>query len=156
MKLQVQPLNLFILFHYLLIDVRRLQQRLVLLWWKNFESLHSFRESYITIFQHHPTTTHIPIESLKTCATILCLGATINTTSSYLNMAVWHSSVHSVRYDLLFAILCHRQSIFKRSINVVDLEWLCLHLFCPANWPLIVFLQFHNASCRDWSPHRRR
>ena len=60
MKLQVQPLNLFILFHYLLIDVRRLQQRLVLLWWKNFESLHSFRESYITNSQHHPTTTHKP------------------------------------------------------------------------------------------------
>jgi hypothetical protein len=57
------------------------------------------------------------------------MGVTINTTSTYVNMA----SVHSVRYDLLFAILCHRQSIFKRSINIVDLEWLCLHLFCPAN-----------------------
>ena len=33
-------------------------------------------------------TTHIPIESLKTCATILCLGMTINTTSSYVNTAV--------------------------------------------------------------------
>ena len=79
---------------------------------------------------------------------------TINTTSSYLNMAVWHSSVHSVRYDLLFAILCHRQSIFKRSINVVDLEWLRLHLFCPANWPLIAFSQLHSTSCRSGSPYR--
>ena len=67
-----------------------------------------------------PSPTHIPIESFKTCATILCLGVTINTTSSYLNMAVWHFSVHSVRYDLLFAILCHRQSTFKRRIDVVE------------------------------------
>ena len=79
---------------------------------------------------------------------------TINTTSSYLNMAVWHSSVHSVRYDLLFSILCHRQSIFKRSINVVDLEWLRLHLFCPANWPLIAFSQLHSTSYRSGSPYR--
>ena len=34
------------------------------------------------------TTTHIPIESLKTCATILCLGVTINTTLSYVNTDV--------------------------------------------------------------------
>ena len=101
-----------------------------------------------------PSPTHIPIQSLKTCATILCLGVTINTTSSYVNMAVWHFSVHSVRYDLLFAILCHRQSIFKRSINVVDLEWLRLHLFCPANWPLIAFLQLHSTSYRSGSPYR--
>ena len=37
--------------------------------------------------QYH-TITHIPIESLRTCATILCLGVTINTTSSYVNTAV--------------------------------------------------------------------
>ena len=48
----------------------------------------SFRESFVTISQQYPTTTHIPIESLKTCATILCLGVTINTTSSYVNTAV--------------------------------------------------------------------
>ena len=35
-----------------------------------------------------PSPTHIPIESLRTCATILCLGVTINTTSSYVNTAV--------------------------------------------------------------------
>ena len=29
------------------------------------------------------TTTNIPIESLRTCVTILCLGVTINTTSSH-------------------------------------------------------------------------
>ena len=94
-----------------------------------------------------PSPTHIPIESFETCATILCLSVTINTTSSHVNTAVRELSVHSVRYDLLFAILCHRQSTFKQSINVVDLEWLCLHLFCPANWPFIAFLQFHSACC---------
>ena len=47
-----------------------------------------FRESFVTISQQYPTTTHIPIESLRTCATILCLGVTINTTSSYVNTAV--------------------------------------------------------------------
>ena len=36
-----------------------------------------FRESFVTISQQYPTTTHIPIESLRTCATILCLGVTI-------------------------------------------------------------------------------
>ena len=114
----------------------------------------SLRESFVTIIQQHPTTTHIPIESFKTCATILCLGVIIDTTSTYVNTAVWHFSVHSVRYDLLFAILCHRQSIFKRSINIVDLEWLRLHLFCPANWPFTAFLQFHRANWRSRS-HRR-
>ena len=54
-------------------------------------------------------------------------------------MAVWHFSVHSLRFDVAFALLCHRQSTWKLSINVVDLEWLCLHLFCPAKWPLIAF-----------------
>jgi hypothetical protein len=34
------------------------------------------------------TTTHIPIESLITCVTTLCLGVTSNTTSTYVNMAV--------------------------------------------------------------------
>ena len=96
------------------------------------------------------TTTHMPTESLKTCVITLCLGVTINTTSSYVNTAVWHFSVHSLRYDLAFAILCHHQSTLKRSINVVDLEWLCLHLFCPANWPLIAFLQFHSAQLNLW------
>ena len=83
---------------------------------------------------------------VKSMSITLRLIVTINTTSSYLNMAVWHSSVHSVRYDFAFALLCHRQSTWKRSINVVDLEWLCLHLFCPANWPLIAFfvVQYSN------------
>ena len=83
---------------------------------------------------------------MKTCATIFCLGVTINTTSLYVNTAAWHFSVRPVCYDVAFALLCHRQSIFKRSINVVDLEWLCLHLFCPANWPLIAFFvaQYRN------------
>ena len=34
------------------------------------------------------TTTHMPTESLKTCVITLCLGVTINTTSTYVNMAV--------------------------------------------------------------------
>ena len=109
--------------------IQMLNQRLVLLRRRNFTSLHSVRESFVTISQQYPTTTHIPIESFKTCVTTLCLGVIINTTSTYGNMAIWYFSVHSVRYDLFFAILCHRQSTFKRSINVADLEWLCLHLF---------------------------
>ena len=136
--------------HFLIRNIESIQmlnQRLAFLRRRYFAQLNSVIESFVTISQQYPTTTHIPIESLRTCATILCLGVTINTTSSYVNTAVWHFSVHSVYYDLLFAILCHRQSTFKRSINVVDLEWLCLHLFCPANWPLIVFLQFHSACC---------
>ena len=88
----------------------------------------SFWESFVTIIQQHPTTTHIPIESFKTCATILCLGVTINTTSSCVNMAVWNSSVHPVRYDLASAILFYYLSTLKRRINVVDVEWLCLRI----------------------------
>ena len=114
----------------------------------------SFWESFVTISQQYPTTTHIPIESLKTCATILCLGVTINTTSSYVNMAVWHFSVYSVRYDLFFAILYHDQSTLKGRISVVDPEWLWLRMFCPADWPFIAFLQFHRANWHSRS-HRR-
>ena len=68
--------------------IQMLNQRLVLLRRRNFTSLHSVRETLITISQQYATTTHVPIESLKTCVTTLCSRVTINTTSTYGNMAV--------------------------------------------------------------------
>ena len=88
----------------------------------------SFWESFVTISEQYPTTTNVPIESLRTCATILCLGVTINTTSSHVNTAVRELSVHSVRYDVASAILFYYLSTLKRRINVVDVEWLCLRI----------------------------
>ena len=97
---------------------------------------------------------YIPIESLITCVATLCLGITIDTTSTYVNMAVWHFSVRPVRYNVTFSILCHHQSTLKGRISVVDLEWLWLHMFCPANWSFIAFLQFHSACCCSGSFYR--
>ena len=119
-------------------SIQMLNQRLAFLRMRYAARLNPVLKSFVSISQQYPTTTHIPIESFKTCATTLCLGVTINTTSSYGNIALWHFSAHSVRYDLASAILCHHQSTFKRSINVVDLEWLCLHLFYFCHWMILM------------------
>ena len=69
-------------------SIQMLNQRLAFLRMRYAAQLNPVLKSFVSISQQYPTTTHIPIESFKTCATILCLGVTINTTSSYVNTAV--------------------------------------------------------------------